>query len=165
MNKKKLEEEFLKSLKEKGIFHTFKCMLIKKEIRNKNILYLIASFLTFILEFETTYVIKSNINGWIGLSVIIFFILPIIFTHLLAQQYKNVGKGIIYEILKTLQKISLLSPILILLSFLIFVCAKQELIMLIIASISVILPIVIITADIFIVSCFDMYNKDKPKTV
>lgn len=132
-----------------------------ERINRKNfILWLVATFLTFILEFLTIYSMKINMNG---ISLIVFFILPIVFTHLLAQQYKDIGKGIIYDILKTLEKISLLAPSSILISLLIYLFTKWELIMLIMASISIILPIIIITVDIVIISCFDMYNKDKPK--
>lgn len=134
-----------------------------ERINRKNfILWLVATFLTFILEFLTIYSMKINMNG---ISLIVFFILPIVFTHLLAQQYKDIGKGIIYDILKTLEKISLLVPSSILISLLIYLFTKWELIMLIMASISIILPIIIITTDIIIVSCFDMYTKDKPKTI
>lgn len=141
------------------------CTIKAKKNLKTSILWLVATFLTFILEFEAIYVIQGNINGWIGLSVIVFFVLPIVFNNLLAQQYKGIGKGIVYGILKALQKISWLSPILLLTSLLLYLITQQELVMLVIASISVMLPIIIVTVDIVIVSLFDMYNKEKPKTI
>jgi hypothetical protein len=128
-------------------------------------LWMFSALLTLILELLWGFEIADG-SKYFAFVVLNFFILPVVFTQLVANQYRNSGNNTAYRALHTLKIISLVAPILLLIGILLYEVLMTEILSVTLTFASMVLPVLIILADVFAISFFDFdADNNSKKTV